>query len=213
MHYLSNKPVGRLRKEDEMTDMAQHQHCTRAWYMRPPVWVLGLIVVALIVFGVVESLGRPAATPYSSFLDQLDAGNVASVTFQGTQIDGRFKHPVASTASNGSAQQNAFRSRVPEFGDPSLLPELRKQHVAIDVVSSSNWTSWLSRLPWPMVVFLAFILIAGLVRLMRGGSAQSGSATPVHPMQGMIGLLSGLFGKQSQAAGPATRDGQGSKSG
>ena len=176
-----------------MTDATQSR-CTRPWYMRPPVWLLGVVVAALVVFGIVESLGRPAAMPYSAFLDQLEAGNVASVTFQGTQIDGRFKHPVGNTASNPGAQQNAFRSRVPEFGDPPLLAELRKEHVAIDVVASSGWTSWLSRLPWPMVAFLAFILIAGIVRLARGKPA-SESAASMHPMQGMIGLLAGLFGK------------------
>ena len=179
-----------------MTDTAQHEHCTRPWYMRPPVWLLGLAVVALGVFGIVESLGRPAAMPYGAFLDQLEAGNVASVIFQGTQIDGRFKHQVGNAAASGSAQQNAFRSRVPEFGDASLLAELRKQHVAIDVVTSSSWTSWLSRLPWPMVAFLVFILIAGIVRLARGKPA-SDSAASMHPMQGMIGLLSGLFGKSA----------------
>lgn len=174
--------------------------------MRPPVWLLGIALLGLAAFGIVEMIGRPAVTPYGTFLDQLDAGNVASVTFQGTQIEGRFKHPVGNTAANGAAEQSIFRSRVPEFGDPMLLPELRKAHVAIDVVSSSNWTSWLARLPWPMVVFLAFILIAGFVRLVRGGSVQSGGATP-NPMQGMIGMLSGLFGKQSPAASAPTHDG------
>jgi ATP-dependent Zn protease len=186
-----------------MADIAQHQHCTRPWYMRPPVWLLGVVLVALAVFGIIEMAARPAITPYGAFLDQLDAGNVASVTFQGTQIEGRFKNPVGNTASNGVVQQTAFRSRVPEFGDPALLPELRKEHVTIDVVTSSNWTSWLARLPWPMVVFLAFILIAGLVRLVRGGSAPSGSAMPMH---GMIGLLSGLFGKRSQPASTSSQE-------
>ena len=37
-----------------MTDIAQHKHCTRPWYMRPPVWVLGAVVGGLIVFGIVE---------------------------------------------------------------------------------------------------------------------------------------------------------------
>jgi len=188
-----------------MTDSA-HFHCTRPWYMRPPVWLLGVVVVGLVVFGIVESLGRLAPTPYSSFLDQLETGNVASVTVEGTQVLGRFKQPVASAASNGSVQENAFRTRVPDFGDPSLLAELRKQHVAINVVTSSNWASWLARLPWPMVVFLALILVAGFARLVRGGSAQSGSAMPMHgPMQGMIGMLSGLFKRDESASPPGPR--------
>jgi cell division protease FtsH len=196
-----------------MTDIAQHQHCTRPWYMRPPVWILGLVVVGLVIFAVIESVGRPAATSYGNFLDQLDAGNVASVTFQGNRIDGRFKHAVANTAANGKAPQS-FHSRVPEFGDPTLLPELRKQHVAIDVATSSSWTSWLAGLPWPMVVFLGFILIVGVVRYLRGGSSQAGNAQSgsAMPMPGMIGMLAGLFGKQSQSTGSAAGGGQESKS-
>ena len=117
-----------------MTDV--HPHCTRPWWMRPPVWLLGIVLVTRRL-GIVEIIGRPAATPYSTFLDQLDAGNVASITFRGTEIDGRFKRPLNVGISNGATQADTFRSRVPDFGDPSLIPELRKQHVAIDVISSS----------------------------------------------------------------------------
>jgi hypothetical protein len=173
--------------------------------MRPPVWVLGLVLVALAAFGIVEMIGRPAATPYGIFLDQLDAGNIASVTFQGTQVNGRFKHPIADASANGAASADSFRTQVPDIGDPTLLPELRRQHVAIDVVSSSNWTSWLGRLPFPMLLIVAVLLIAGVVRLVRGGKASTGlgSAASMHPMGGMIGLVSGLFAKQPQGASAA----------
>ena len=136
-----------------MTDAVQ-LHCTRPWYMRPPVWVLGVVLVALALFGIIEMIGRPAALPYSEFLDQLDAGNVASVIFQGTEIDGRFKHPLNAAASNSANSGRRFRSRVPDFGDPTLIPELRKQQVVIDVVSSSSWTRLLGGLPLPMLLML-----------------------------------------------------------
>lgn len=195
-----------------MTDAVQH-HCTRPWYMRPPVWFIGVAVVALVIFAIVEAAGRPAATPYGTFLDQLDAGNVASVTLEGTQINGRFKHPVTVAAGNGAVPADTFRSRMPDFGDPSLIAELRKQHVAIDIASSSSWTRLLAGIPLPMLLFLGFILVAGIIRFVRGGKVQSGSAMPMHPMQGMIGLVSGLFGKQSQPASPPTHDGGATKGG
>lgn len=44
-----------------MAHTAQH-HCTKPWYMRPPVWLLGFVVVAFAVFGIVELLGILAAT-------------------------------------------------------------------------------------------------------------------------------------------------------
>jgi hypothetical protein len=73
-----------------------------------------------------------------------------------------------NTAANDAAQANTFRSRVPDFGDSSLIPALRKQHVVIDVTSSSSWTRLLAGIPLPMLLFLGFILIAGIVRLAQG---------------------------------------------
>jgi ATP-dependent Zn protease len=188
-----------------MTDAVQHHHCAVPLWRRPPILLLGIVVVALAIFAIVEAAGIPAATPYGAFLDQLDAGNVASVTFKGTEIDGHFKHS-ANGSANATAQADSFRTRVPDFGDLSLIPELRKQHVAIDVASSTSWTRLLAGIPLPMWLFLGFIIVAGIVRFMRGGTAPSGSAMPTHPMQGMIGLISGLFGKQNQAAGTPNRD-------
>jgi ATP-dependent Zn protease len=170
------------------------------------VWFIGIAVLAALAFVIVENVGGPTTTPYSTFLDQLDAGNVASVTFQGTQIDGRFKHPLSAATSNGTKQNDTFRSHVPDFGDSSLISELRKQHVAIDVTTSSQWTSWLGRLPWPMVFILGAVLIAALVRFVRGGKPGSVSPMSMHPMGGMMGLVSGLFGKQQQVESPPASD-------
>ena len=143
-----------------MIEPTQHS-CTRAWYMRPPVWVLGVVLMAFAIFGTIEMIGRPAAIPYSNFLDQLDAGNVANVTFQGMEIDGHFKHTLNAAVSNSATQADIFRSRIPDFGDPTLIAELRKQQVVIDVVSSSSWTRLLWGLPLPMLLMLGAIVIAG----------------------------------------------------
>jgi FtsH Extracellular len=188
--------------ENEMADAAQ-QHCTKAWYLRPPVWIAGIIVVALALFGVIEMTKGPAAISYSDFLDQLDAGNVVSISIAGTQIDGKFKTAVKEGAAKDAVPQTAFRSQVPAFGDSALLPELREQHVAIDVVSSSGWLSWLGRLPWPMVVIIVGLLIAGLVKLARGDKATTGSALPSHPM---VGAFTSVFGKTEQQMSGSAAD-------
>jgi ATP-dependent Zn protease len=182
------------------------------WKTRKVWWVLVIVAVlaGLIVFAI-DKAGKPAPTSYGTFLDQLDADNIANVTFQGMEINGRFKHPL------DTAQQYIFSSRVPDFGDPSLIAELRKQHVVIDVSSPSQWSSMLGGLPWPMLLFMGAALIAGLVRLIRGEKAGSGSAMPMHPMQGMMGLVSGLFKKQQspnppEHNGAAKHDGDDAKS-
>lgn len=177
------------------------KHCDRPWWKRPPVWFIAIAAMLLLIgVGIeIEKTSKTAPTPYGAFLDQLEAGTVASVTIQGTEIRGRFKQPP------NSAQRNAFSTRAPDFGDPALIPELRKQHVAIEVSAPSPWTSLLSHLPWPMLVFLGVALIAGLIRLTRRGAARSGSPASM-PAHGMMGLVSGLFPKQDQAASPPTRD-------
>ncbi|MGC2517668.1 MAG: ATP-dependent metallopeptidase FtsH/Yme1/Tma family protein [Burkholderiales bacterium] len=184
------------------------EHCHRPWWKRPPVWFIAIAAVLALLIGVwteTEPVRNSTPTPYSAFLDRLEAGNVASVTIQGTEINGRFKHPL-----NG-AQRDTFSTRAPDFGDPALIAELRKQHVVIEVGAPSPWTSVLTRIPWPMLVFLGVVLVAALVRLLRGGKAQPGSA-PSMPARGMMGLVSGLFAKKDEAASPPTHDGDEPKS-
>jgi hypothetical protein len=178
------------------------KHCDRPWWKRPPVWFIA--IAAAVLLGVVgvefEPAGKPVATPYGMFLDQVEAGNVASVTFQGTEINGRFKRPLDGT------QRETFSTQAPDVGDPTLIPALRNQHVAIDVRTPSPWSAVLARIPWPMLAFLGVVLIAALVRLVRGGKTQPGSAAAALPAHGMMGLLSGLFTKQHPGESPPTHD-------
>jgi hypothetical protein len=95
---------------------------------------------------------------------------------------------------------------LPDFGDASLIPELRRQHVAIDVASSSGWASLASHLPWPLVAFLVLAVIAAVVRAVRGPKAGSSGAMPMHPAGGIVGLVSGLFGKERDSGRPPGGD-------
>jgi ATP-dependent Zn protease len=198
-----------------LTDMASSNAAAgpvhaRSWWHTLRIWwfIAAAAALAVVIAVVIEQVGQQSPTSYGAFLDQLEAGNVASVTFKGTEINGKLKHPA------DGAQDDTFRSLVPDFGDPTLIPELRRQHVTIDVTSlSSSWTRWFAGIPVPMLLFIGAALIAGLVRLVRGGKTQTGSAVPIHPMQGMMGLAAGLFGKQQQAASPATQDSDSTKSG
>ncbi|MCX7149545.1 MAG: hypothetical protein NTY05_09075 [Rhodocyclales bacterium] len=182
-------------------------HCQRPWWKRPPVWFIGIAVLLLVGFGI-EHIDKQALTPYSAFLDQVEADNVASVAFHGTQIEGQYKPPVAGAPSRGQVQQDTFSSRVPDFGDATLIPELRKHHVVIEVSSPSPWTSLLSHLPWPMLLILGVAILAGFVRLMRGGKMDAGSAASAMPAHGPMGLVSSLFAKPDHTANPPKDDGE-----
>jgi len=97
-----------------MTDIT-HTHRAAAWWRRPPVWVAAVIVVGLAVFAIMEAEGIPSATPYGAFLDQVSAGNVAGVTFKGTEIDGNYKQPVSSTPDHNTNPTDVFRTRAPDL--------------------------------------------------------------------------------------------------
>jgi ATP-dependent Zn protease len=176
----------------------------RTWRVGWLVAIAALLTLLAVV--VVEKASRVAPLRYSAFLDQLEAGNVASATFQGNEISGRFKRPLDDTAASGTLRGDTFDTRVPEIGDPTLVPELRTQHVPIDVHVPSLWTSVLSRLPWPMLAFLGAMAVAGLFRVLRGGSPNSGSAGSAIPAHGMMGLISGLLAKRRKSADPVARN-------
>ena len=170
-------------------------------------WFIAIAAVLLLIgVGIeIRTGGRVAPMAYGAFLDQVDAGAIASVTIQGTEIRGRFKQPP------NSLPREPFDTRVPDFGDITLIPELRKQHVAIEVNAPSPWTSVLAHLPWPMLVILGVALVAGAIRLARGGTGRSGSSASM-PSHGVMGLVSGLLAKQDPAASPPTRGGDEPKS-
>lgn len=77
------------------------QHCHRPWWKRPPVWFIAIVALSPLAVFVIEQSEKAPRTPYSVFLDQLEVGNVTSVTFQGTQIDGRYKRPLEGAPSSG----------------------------------------------------------------------------------------------------------------
>ena len=147
------------------------------------------------IFVAVQMSGRAPATPYGRFLDQLPETSQA----WGAEIHGCFKRPIGDTRAGDIAQRDAFRSRVPDFGDPMLIGAPRKQLVATDVTAPSPWAWLLGRIPWPMLVVLEVLLVAALARTLRGGQAGPGSAAPAMLAHGMPALLAGLFASQQPA--------------
>jgi hypothetical protein len=171
--------------------MAEAISRQRSWYRRPAMWIGVVVLAAGAAAGVFEMGSRPAAIRYSDFLDQLDADNVASVSFAGTQIDGTFKQPIAQAPAKNATSVTVFRSRVPDIGDPTLFTELRANHVPF-AVASSHWFGLGGAtilgiigaflLAKPMLLLVAAAFVAGLVRVARGGKMDVRSILAVMPM-------------------------------
>jgi cell division protease FtsH len=109
---------------------------------------------------------------YSTFVAQVNANNVQSVTIIDYTVTGVFKAPVLS--SDGTTKSTQFTTTVPQFGNSDLIALLQEHQVAINVQPSSSGsaTFWLNVLIIAGPIVLMVILFWWLSRRMT--SAQSG---------------------------------------
>lgn len=160
-------------------------------------WLYWLTLAVLIIWNIFLFLplgGPPTATiPYSTFLAQVQAGNVQQVTIQGANIKGVFVQPVAAgllqgtptstaagatpaaTLAPGTQGDNApstytnFQTTFPDtVGDPTLMPLLVSHSVVVNVVEQTT--------PWFLVLLtnaFPFLLLIGLSIWMGRQALQS----------------------------------------
>ena len=145
-----------------------------------------LIMLVLLVWNVwmFRPVTRPEVTiPYTTFLDQVRADNVAGIRIVGAEIIGTFVKPLqwpkatpaasppaasepkpAPTATPAPASSaappsySAFRTTFPEaIGDPALLALLETHKVAVDVTQpSSPWLLELLINWFPLLLLVGF---------------------------------------------------------
>jgi cell division protease FtsH len=111
-----------------------------------PKWTRLLPWILLIAFFVVawflpSLLGQSGTqstetVSYTTFVEQVNANNVESVTINGYTVTGVFKSPVPS--ADGNTKSTQFTTTVPEFGNNDLIPLLQQHNVAITVQPSSS---------------------------------------------------------------------------
>jgi len=148
-----------------------------------PVWwqlALFLAMALLLNYWVASRVttGPPRISiPYSpTFLQQVEAGNVASVTSKGTTIDGTFKRALRYPPGDTKATRTTlFATEVPAFADTQALAALLQRHdVVVTAKSPSSGTSWFVTLLLYFAPTLLFIgLLVWLFRSSTGGAGGS----------------------------------------
>ncbi|MDJ0948992.1 MAG: ATP-dependent zinc metalloprotease FtsH [Alphaproteobacteria bacterium] len=121
-----------------------------------PIAILGAVLAVLVFYGLRP--GEPArqaqpSIPYTEFKTLLAKGEVAELTLKGDAATGVLKRELPIGPAQRTAQ--AFRTRVPAFGDRELLPALEKADVVVSVVKSEEAGAGgylLAFLPW-IVIF------------------------------------------------------------
>jgi cell division protease FtsH len=148
-------------------------------------WVWWLVFLALTAWNIYLFFpkGQPQVDlAYSTFLSQIEAGNIAHVQIVGDQITGTFVKaytppppPTTPGAQSNPASANQsytdFRTTFPEaVGDPRLLPLLDSHGVVIDVQTPST--------PWFLTLLtdgLPILLLVGVLFWMGRQAAQQQS--------------------------------------
>jgi cell division protease FtsH len=121
-------------------------------------WIIFLPLMLILFFNLFNRTPNVAAISYSTFLEELNKGNIKQVVLQGNEIFGEFKSPYTVKGTGKKAiKDTKFNTFVPSFGDPDLLPALEKQKIDIVAKPSKNFSlgsMLLSFLPLLLLVWL-----------------------------------------------------------
>src|SRR5438270_11614670 len=140
--------------------------------------VINLIFYAPLLFSALSAQQMTINLSYTSFLQQVQQGNVKDVTLTGNSVSGDFKTPLhqpQSGTGNNTAMYARFTSYVPETGDPNLLPLLEKNGVQINAqpVQTPWWQSALTILlnafPILLLVYFGYMLLRNMRQSQQGG--------------------------------------------
>lgn len=141
-----------------------------------------LILVGLLVWNVWAIMPRSQAVtdiPYSTFQDQVKAGNVSQVTLSGSDITGTLVKsislPAATPVSGASPSVSATASPFTQFhtqfpdvvGDPNLISLLNSNNVQITAKPAAT--------PWLMILLsngLPLLLLLGVMAIMVSNASR-----------------------------------------
>src|SRR2546421_9491948 len=145
------------------------------------VFLINLFFYAPLLFGLLSAPSTTINLSYSRFLQQVEQGNVTSVTINSDDsVTGTFKTPVRQTttgAANGSVAATQFTTLIPATGDPNLLPLLEKKGVEINaqIVQPPWWQTalglLLNALPLLLLLYIGAMSLRGMRQMqnMQGG--------------------------------------------
>src|SRR5689334_7776168 len=126
--------------------------------------VLAILLVANIVISniVTSALQAPTVTlSYNSFLDQVNQGNVVSITSTADSITGTTKDPVKDSSGTSSKK---FQTQRPAFATNNLLAALQQHDVVINAkdpnASTPLWETLLFSFGPTILLVIGFLYLS-----------------------------------------------------
>jgi cell division protease FtsH len=134
-------------------------------------WIIGLFVINYWISSRATQSPTRIRVPYSPFfLQQVNAGHVASITSKGTTVQGSF---TIAERYAGSKPATRFQTEIPTFADTKALAQLlQKKRVVVNAVPLDTGSPWWQNLLLgfgPTILFIAIIVWASR----RAGGMQS----------------------------------------
>jgi cell division protease FtsH len=135
-----------------------------------------LIVSALLyAWNSFVNTGAPAQymINYSQFMEQLNAGNIKSVSIKKLQVDGEFvkEANIQFQGEKKPANVKYFQTVLPSFQGEGLLSQLREKNVIITIESAEQgyfWQILIGILPWALIIGF-WVLIMRRNQKIQGG--------------------------------------------
>lgn len=123
------------------------------------IWLLIFLVAWAIWNFFALRRGAKTSIDFSRFNEELDKGNIESVTIVEKDISGKLKYEATKITPRGEQTFKDFKTYLP-FDDPDLVKKLLEKGVAVNAKPSSNWTSIvLGILPWVLILGIWFLFI------------------------------------------------------
>ncbi|HEX7738007.1 MAG TPA: ATP-dependent zinc metalloprotease FtsH [Ktedonobacteraceae bacterium] len=102
--------------------------------------------------------------PYSTFTQQLQAGNIKDITFQGQDVNGEFKAPTTlNDVNNASKKSTTFHFTQLANSDPNLVSMLNQYNVTYTAKpvadNSLLLTILINVVPWLLLIVLFLFII------------------------------------------------------
>ncbi len=178
------QPSGQPQSQPQRQQQSPQQPQGQQQPPRSPLrnWINWALLAALVIWNIILFLPQGQASsieiPYSTFLAQVQSGNVQQVSIQGADISGTFVQAIAGSAlpgtpgagtpepstqttpaSGAATLYTNFETTFPDtVGDATLMPLLISHNVVVNVSSPST--------PWFLVLLsdaFPFLLLLGLL--------------------------------------------------
>jgi cell division protease FtsH len=138
-------------------------------------WIglLALVALNVIVSNLLFSANQPTTVTisYNVFLDQVDAGNVTSVTSTGESIQGTTKTPLKESSSGPSSTH--FETQRPSFATDDLEAMLKAHDVTINAKPTDQpaplWETLLVSFGPTLLIILGFLYLTRRAAAGAGG--------------------------------------------